>query len=296
MTDGGRDRIELRAIRALGVHGVLEHEQQRPQPFEVDLDIEADLNAAGSSDRLGETIDYGALVEDVAAVIGGPSHQLLESLAESIASRLLARPGVAAVGVSVRKLRPPVAVDLTSAGVRIWRRQSATADGAAQERADLLQALRQHRFFLRHTVRDLSDDDARRRTTASELTLAGIIKHVAHTERRWARFIVEGAPALGRGDDEEAIADHEASFRVDEGESLASVLERYVEVAAETDALVARLPSFDSSHELPPAPWFEPGARWTARRVLEHVIAETAQHAGHADIIRESLDGAKTMG
>jgi hypothetical protein len=44
------------------------------------------------------------------------------------------------------------------------------------------------------------------------------------------------------------------------------------------------------------APWFEPGARWSVRRALLHVIAETAQHAGHADIIREALDGAKTMG
>jgi hypothetical protein len=52
----------------------------------------------------------------------------------------------------------------------------------------------------------------------------------------------------------------------------------------------------DLAHPLPEAPWFEPGASWSARRVLLHVIAETAQHAGHADIIRESLDGAKSMG
>ena len=56
------------------------------------------------------------------------------------------------------------------------------------------------------------------------------------------------------------------------------------------------LPDLDSSHPLPEAPWYEQGARWSARRVLLHVIAETAQHAGHADIIRESLDGAKSMG
>lgn len=56
------------------------------------------------------------------------------------------------------------------------------------------------------------------------------------------------------------------------------------------------LPDLDMSQPLPEAPWFEAGARWSARRVLPHVLAETAQHAGHADIIRESLDGAKTMG
>ena len=56
------------------------------------------------------------------------------------------------------------------------------------------------------------------------------------------------------------------------------------------------LQDLDVSHPLPTAPWFEPGASWSARRVLLHMIAETAQHAGHADIIRESLDGAKTMG
>jgi uncharacterized protein DUF664 len=59
---------------------------------------------------------------------------------------------------------------------------------------------------------------------------------------------------------------------------------------------VATLPDLDVSHPLPSAPWFEPGARWSTRRVLLHIIAETAQHAGHADIIRESLDGSKTMG
>ena len=74
------------------------------------------------------------------------------------------------------------------------------------------------------------------------------------------------------------------------------LLEEYAKAAAETADLVAGLPDLDAAQPLPEAPWFPPGARWSARRVLLHVIAETAQHAGHADIIRESLDGAKTMG
>ena len=80
------------------------------------------------------------------------------------------------------------------------------------------------------------------------------------------------------------------------GETLAGLLDHYAEVARGTDELVATLPDLDVSHALPEAPWFEPGATWSARRVVLHVIAEITQHAGHADIIRESLDGSKTMG
>ncbi len=80
------------------------------------------------------------------------------------------------------------------------------------------------------------------------------------------------------------------------GQTLAGALDDYADVARRTDDLVLSLPDLNASHPLPEAPWFEPGARWSARRVLLHIIAETSQHAGHADIIRESLDGAKTMG
>ncbi len=52
----------------------------------------------------------------------------------------------------------------------------------------------------------------------------------------------------------------------------------------------------DVAHPLPKAPWFEPGATWSVRRVILHILAETSQHAGHADILRESIDGQKTMG
>ncbi|WP_354641405.1 DinB family protein [Kitasatospora camelliae] len=158
------------------------------------------------------------------------------------------------------------------------------------ERADLLETLAKHRGFLRHTVRGLDDEQAARRTTVSELCLGGLIKHVAGVEARWMRFAVGGAEAM-----RSEPVDWEGQFRMIGDETLESLLHTYEKVSQETDALVATL-DLNTSHALPEAPWFEPGARWSVRRVLLHVIAETAQHAGHADIIRESLDGAKTMG
>jgi uncharacterized damage-inducible protein DinB len=164
------------------------------------------------------------------------------------------------------------------------------------ERADLLAALAKNRYFLRHTLRGLTDEQAAQRTTVSELCLGGLIKHVAATERQWIRFILEGPSAMGNWEDEGGVNDWLAGFRVLEGETVAGLLDDYEEIARRTDELVAQLPDLDIAHPLPEAPWFERGARWSARRVLLHVIAETAQHAGHADIIRESLDGAKSMG
>jgi uncharacterized damage-inducible protein DinB len=171
------------------------------------------------------------------------------------------------------------------------------------ERADLLEALRQHRHFLRHTVQGLTDDQARERTTVSELTLGGLIKHVAETERGWADFILNGPEEVGIGDwsegaeiPPEVLEEWGAMFRLLPDETLEGVLAEYEEVARRTDELVATLPDLDVSQPLPPAPWFPKGARRSARRVFLHIIAETAQHAGHADIIRESLDGQKTMG
>jgi uncharacterized damage-inducible protein DinB len=166
------------------------------------------------------------------------------------------------------------------------------------ERAELLAMLAQARHFLRFTTRDLTDEQARARTTASELCVGGLVKHVASTERGWADFIVNGASAMPDFENmtEEDFARRADEFRLLPDETLAGVLADYAEVARRTDELVATLPDLDAAHPLPEAPWFEPGARWSARRVLMHIVAETAQHAGHADIIRESLDGAKSMG
>lgn len=166
------------------------------------------------------------------------------------------------------------------------------------ERADLLAALAHQRHFLRFPARDLTDEQAGQRTTASELCVGGLIKHVTSVERGWAAFIVHGPSAMPNFAEmtEADFVKRAEEFRMLPGETLAGVLADYDEVARRTDELVAALPDLDVTHPLPEAPWNEPGARWSARRVLVHIIAETAQHAGHADIIRESLDGAKSMG
>ncbi len=164
------------------------------------------------------------------------------------------------------------------------------------ERADIAKTFAKQRHFLRFATRDLTDEQAALRTTASELTLGGIIKHVTAVERQWASFIVQGPAAVGSWQDEGAMQAYLDGFRMLPGETLAVLLDDEAAASRELDRLLAELPSLDLSHPLPEAPWYEPGASWTARMVLLHVIAEISQHAGHADIIRESLDGAKTMG
>jgi uncharacterized damage-inducible protein DinB len=166
------------------------------------------------------------------------------------------------------------------------------------ERSDLLAMLATHRQFLRYTTRDLTDEQARARTTVSELTLGGLIKHVTDVERGWTQFIVDGPSALGDASamTEADWAKRANEFRLLDGETLASVLDAYEATAAATTELVAALPDLDATQPLPIAPWFAPSERWSARRALLHIITETAQHSGHADIIRESLDGQKTMG
>ncbi|MEU7652827.1 DinB family protein [Micromonospora taraxaci] len=158
------------------------------------------------------------------------------------------------------------------------------------ERADLLQTLRKHRGFLLHTVNGLTDEQAAARPTASELCLGGLVKHVTTVEHRWMLFAVGGAEAMERVE-----IDWVGQFQMAPGETLAGLVERFQEVADHTDELLTTL-DLDAAHPLPQAPWFEPGASWTVRRVLLHLIAETSQHAGHADILRESIDGARTMG
>jgi hypothetical protein len=164
------------------------------------------------------------------------------------------------------------------------------------ERADLLEALAAHRHFLRYTVQGLTEEQARLRPTASELTLGGLVKHVASQEAGWVDFVLNGPGAMASATDPEQMARWAEEFRLGPDETLDGVLASYEEAARRTDEVVRTLPDLDASHPLPEAPWFEPGAHRSARRVFLHIIAETAQHAGHADILRETIDGQKSMG
>ncbi len=169
-----------------------------------------------------------------------------------------------------------------------------TSAGGDDERREFIVALAKQRKLLLRTVRGLSEEQLRLRPTASALCLGGVIKHVTLAEQNWRRFIGQGASALG-GDDAGSIAHHATTFEMTDDDTIADLRLRYEETARTTDELIMTLPSLDVSHPLPDAPWYENG-EWSARRVLLHVIAETAQHAGHADIIRETIDGARTMG
>jgi uncharacterized protein DUF664 len=166
------------------------------------------------------------------------------------------------------------------------------------ERDDLLSTLRKHRGFLVQTTQGMTEEQARTRSTVSELTLASLLKHVAEMEGEWVDFGLGVDNALGGDFDPAAYASGDfvdTRFLLTDEDTLEVIRKRYDEIAARTDELISTV-DLDASQPLPKAPWFEPGASWTWRRVLLHIIAETAQHAGHADIIREAIDGAKTMG
>ena len=170
------------------------------------------------------------------------------------------------------------------------------------ERSDLLDVLHKHRGLFLVTVHGISDHQARERSTVSELTLGGLVKHLAATEHTWARFVREGPrPSevdwanVDWSDPPAEVAAYADGFRMREDETLAGLLEQYAALAAATDELVSSV-ELDATHPLPEAPWFPPGGTWSNRRVFTHLVAETAQHAGHADIIREAIDGQKSMG
>jgi uncharacterized damage-inducible protein DinB len=172
-----------------------------------------------------------------------------------------------------------------------------TTEVRTRELSDLFESLARHRYFLQVTVRGLTDEQARLRPTVSRLCLGGLVKHVAATEKQWIDFALRGASAMGAGGEptEEQMVAWASGFDLLPEETLEGVLAGYEAVAARTEEVVADL-DLDHAQALPSAPWFEPGATWSVRRVLLHVIAETAQHAGHADILRESIDGSRTMG
>ncbi|MGW0865318.1 DinB family protein [Streptomyces sp. NPDC002611] len=159
----------------------------------------------------------------------------------------------------------------------------------SSEKTDLSYALAEQRELLLITVRGLDDEQAARRTTVSELTLGGIVKHLAQGEAAWTRVMVKGDGELPDG-----MLDM-GQYRMAEGDTLDGLLAAYTAAALATDEALAGLPDLDHRVPLPMTPWSPPEREyWSARRILLHLIQETAQHAGHADIIREALDGASS--
>ena len=116
------DRLLLRGLRVMALCGALPEERERAQPFELDVEIGADLEPAGHSDRLNDTVDYGLVCAAVGAATEGEQFTLMEAMAQKVAEVCLdADQRVQWVVVEVRKLRPPVAQQLSTSGVRITR-------------------------------------------------------------------------------------------------------------------------------------------------------------------------------
>lgn len=155
------------------------------------------------------------------------------------------------------------------------------------ERDGLLAYLAQMRYVLRLTAHGLSDEQARATPSASSLSVGGLVKHAAATERGWIERVRDVPQTYGR-------EDYLANFHLAEGETLQDVLDLYEEVAAETEAAIAEVEDLGRPVPVPrDAPWFPQDVEaWSVRWVLLHLIQETARHAGHADIVRESIDGA----
>ncbi|SEO56988.1 DinB family protein [Actinacidiphila rubida] len=168
-------------------------------------------------------------------------------------------------------------------------------DGVEGEREALLAFLEAQRGGLRRAVRGLSDEQAAATPSVSAMSLGGLVKHAAHMERHWVQDVL-----MRRGperdseepDTEEKAGSWEDEFRLLPGETLAGVLAEFAAVARETEETVAGLPDLEVVVPLPEAPWFPKDAERSARWILLHLVEEQARHAGHADIIRESLDGA----
>ncbi len=156
----------------------------------------------------------------------------------------------------------------------------------ADERKGLLAFLAQQRHVLRVAAFGLSDEQARATPTVSALSVGGLISHVAATEQGWIDTVLQRERPGG----EDAYA---AGFTMGPDQTLAHLLAAYDAVAAETEAVIAGIADLGQAVPVPDEPWYPDDLdAWSVRWVLLHLIEETARHAGHADIVREAIDGA----
>ncbi|MEV4135737.1 DinB family protein [Dactylosporangium sp. NPDC049742] len=155
----------------------------------------------------------------------------------------------------------------------------------ADERSGLLAFLAQQRQGVRNAAFGLTDEQARLAPVASTLSVGGLVKHLAQMERSWVATMLQRPSAA---------VDYEDGFVLRADETLADVLADYVKAGEETDAAVAGIADMGQPVPVPKGvPWFPDDVdAWSVRWVLLHLIEETARHAGHADIVREAVDGA----
>ncbi|HVV10812.1 DinB family protein [Amycolatopsis sp.] len=168
---------------------------------------------------------------------------------------------------------------------------SANVRPVTDERDGLLAFLAQQRHVLRTAAYGLTDEQARRAPSRSALSVGGLIKHVAATERGWLDVLLQRE----RPESPPGVRDlYSGDFQLTQGETLAEVCARYERVARETEAAIAAIPDLGRPVPVPKGvPWFPADVEaWSVRWVLLHLIQETARHAGHADIVREHLDGS----
>ena len=157
------------------------------------------------------------------------------------------------------------------------------------EREALLGFLDMQRASLRTAAHGLTEQEVRLAPSASTLSVAGLIKHAATVERQWSSIIRQEH----QGNDFER---HIASFRPGEV-PVADLLTDYEQAAKETDATILAAADLNEPVPIPKGvPWFPKDIdSWTVRWVLVHLIEETARHAGHADVVRETIDGAQAV-
>lgn len=160
------------------------------------------------------------------------------------------------------------------------------AEAKGDERGALLSFLEEQRGGIRRTLLGLTAEQAASRPSASELSLAGLLKHVIEAEQSWVARAKGVPPAVHRDD-----TNWHETFALTGDETVESQLAYWEKVAAETEDFIRAVPGLDDTFPLPEAAWF-PKESVSMRWLMLCLIRETARHAGHADIIRESLDGA----
>jgi len=166
-----------------------------------------------------------------------------------------------------------------------------TVPPVADERDGLLKYLAQQRLGIRYAAFGLTEEQIRLTPTRSALCLGGLIKHVTAMERGWVDTMLQRVPDQSV---EQAAQQYGTDFVVTDEDTLQSLLADHAACATETEQAVAGITDLGQPVPVPQdAPWYPKDVEaWSVRWVLLHLIEEIARHAGHADIIREQVDGA----